>query len=161
MEKGHDLMAERRVCPHCTEQQMHDAADDLMLALGANPPTASHVHVPEPKTVAQGEPAADMAALPPPSDEQASRAVPKLLLGVGAAAILTGVVFLVTDEDPNPVGPQKSTIWDVGTAGAVCVGAGAVVAGIGAYLWFHDGAKSAPVASVSHDGAVIGWAGRF
>jgi hypothetical protein len=36
-----------------------------------------------------------------------------------------------------------------------------VTAGIGAYLWMRDGSHSAPVASVSHDGAVIGWAGRF
>ena len=31
--KGHDTMAERRVCHACTEKQMHDVVEDLMLVL--------------------------------------------------------------------------------------------------------------------------------
>ncbi len=166
MEKGHDMMAERRTCQKCTEKQMHELADDLMLTLAATPPANSHVHVPPPKEVAQ--PAEPVAPMPPPSlpledEPHHSRALPATLIGVGAASIITGVVFLITDEDPNPVGPQKEHLWDVGTAGAICVGAGAVVAGVGTYLWFRTGhdSSSAPVASVSHDSAIVGWAARF
>ncbi|MEO8553194.1 MAG: hypothetical protein ABI678_24645 [Kofleriaceae bacterium] len=162
VQKGHDTLAERRVCHGCTEKQMHDTVEDLMLILGANPPTGSHVHVPPPSVAAAGAPALDPEApLSPPSDERPSRAVPLTLIGVGAAAAITGVVFLITDEDPPTSGPQPEKIWDVGTAGAICLGAGVVTAGVGAYLWTRTGSQSAPVASVTHDGAVIGWAGRF
>lgn len=165
MEKGHDMMAERRSCQRCSEKQMHDIADDLMLSLAATPPTNSHVHVPEAKE-AVAQPSDPTLPTPVATDHDEphhSRALPATLIGVGAAAIITGVVFLVTDEDPNPVGPQKAHLWDVGTAGAICVGAGAVVAGVGAYLWVRSGhdSGSAPMASVSHDSAVVGWAARF
>jgi hypothetical protein len=167
MEKGHDMMAERRTCQRCSEKQMHDIADDLMLSLAATPPANSHVHVPEAKeAVAQSTESTTTVTAPitPELDEpHHSRALPATLIGVGAAAIITGVVFLVTDQDPNPVGPQQAHLWDVGTAGAICVGAGAVVAGVGAYLWVRAGhdSGSAPMASVSHDSAVLGWAARF
>ncbi|CAN5525190.1 hypothetical protein BH11MYX1_BH11MYX1_34270 [soil metagenome] len=165
MEKGHDMMAERRTCHKCTEKQMHEIADDLMLSLAATPPANSHVHVPDPKeVVAQPTDAPSPGPAPIEIDEpHHSRAVPATLIGIGAASLITGIVFLVTDEDPNPVGPQKEHLWDVGTAGAICVGAGAVVAGAGAYLWFRTGhdTGSAPVASVSHDSAIVGWAARF
>jgi len=169
MEKGHDMMAERRTCQKCTEKQMHDIADDLMLSLAATPPANSHVHVPEAKdVVAQPTPdSASMTAPTPPTigddEPHHSRALPATLIGVGAASIITGVVFLVIKEDPNPVGPQKEHIWDVGTTGAICVGAGAVVAGVGTYLWFRTGhdSSSAPVALVTHDRAILGWAARF
>jgi hypothetical protein len=83
------------------------------------------------------------------------------VIGVGVATAITGAVLLAIDQDPNPTGLQQPTIRDTGTAGAICIGAGVAAIGVGAYLWFHQGAHSAPVASVSHDGAVIGWAGRF
>jgi len=162
VQKGHDTLAERRVCHGCTEKQMHDTVEDLMLILGANPPTGSHVHVPPPSvaaatTTTAGEPdtVAHIDVIEP------TPKLPIVLIGVGAAAAITGAVFLITDEDPSPTGPQKEHIWDVGTAGAICVGAGAVAVGVGAYLWTREGSHSAPVAAVSHDGAVIGWAGRF
>ena len=167
MEKGHDMMAERRTCQKCTEKQMHDLADDLMLSLAATPPANSHVHVPEAKeAVAQPTEAEAPAPAPAPmvvAEQHTSHAMPATLIGVGAASIITGVVFLVTAEGPNPVGPQQEHIWDVGTAGAICVGAGAVIAGVGTYLWFHKGhdGDSAPIASVSRNSAVVGWAARF
>ncbi len=173
MEKGHDMMAERRTCQKCTEKQMHDIADDLMLSLAATPPANSHVHVPEAKpegkdVVAQPTPDSASMAAPPPQTQSEdephhSRALPATLIGVGAASIIVGVVFIVTDKDPNPVGPQQKRIFDGTTTGAICVGAGAVVAGVGAYLWLRTGhdSGSAPVASVSHDSAIFGWAARF
>lgn len=168
MEKGHDMMAERRTCQKCTEKQMHDLADDLMLSLAATPPANSHVHVPEAKEpVAQPTPdSASITARPPTIGEDEphhSRALPATLIGVGAASIIVGVVFLVTDKDPNPVGPQQKRVFDGTTTGAICVGAGALVAGFGTYLWFRTGhdSGSAPVAAVSHDSAILGWAARF
>ena len=162
MQKGHETMAERRSCHHCTEKEMHGIADDLMLALAAQPPTGSHVHVPPAgTTVAQAEPTTTAVATPTDGDDHPSRVVPAVIVGVGLATAITGAVFLAIDEDPNPVGPQKPHIYDTGTAGAICLGAGAVAIGVGAWMWFHQGASSAPVASVSHDSAVIGWAGRF
>ena len=43
----------------------------------------------------------------------------------------------------------------------ICVGIGAAAIVTGAILWFHAGSSSAPVASVTHDAAVVGWSGRF
>jgi hypothetical protein len=163
MQKGHDTMAERRACHHCTEKEMHGLADDLMLALAAQPPTGSHVHVPPPATVGQAEPptTAGAPAPLPVDDEQPSRVVPGVIIGVGLATAITGGVLFAIDQDPKPTGPQPQHITDTATAGVICVGAGVVAIGVGAWMWFHQGASSAPVASVSHDSAVIGWAGRF
>lgn len=159
VQKGHDTLAERRICHGCTEKQMHDTVDDLMLILGANPPTGSHVHVPPPSVAAAG-----VAGEPDPSTtvqvDQPSRTVPVTLVGLGAAVAITGGVLLFADRNPDPNGPQSKYLW-VRTAGVACIGAGVVTAGIGAYLWMRSGSDSAPVASVSHDGAVVGWAGRF
>jgi hypothetical protein len=67
---------------------------------------------------------------------------------------------LVATDSPASSGPQNQYLWGR-TSGVICIGAGAVALGVGAYLLFHKGADSAPVAAVSHDGAVVGWAGRF
>ncbi|MFT3698923.1 MAG: hypothetical protein QM831_37595 [Kofleriaceae bacterium] len=169
MQKGHETMAERRACHHCTEKEMHGIADDLMLALASQPPAGSHVHVPPPQTVGQTSGA---VAEPPASTEtpegQPSRALPYTMVGIGVGAIIAGAVLIAIDQDPPGVGsdgkatgPQPMTIRDTATAGVITIGAGVVVTGVGAYLWYRSGKSSAPVASVSHDGAVIGWAGRF
>lgn len=47
-------------------------------------------------------------------------------------------------------------------AGAAISIGGAVLAGVGAYLWFRrPAATSSPVAAVTDDGAYVGWLGRF
>lgn len=165
MQKGHDTMAERRTCHHCTEKEMHGLADDLMLALAAQPPIGSHVHVPPPSTTAQAEPTttAGEPVAPPPvdNDEQPSRVVPAVIIGAGAAVVITGAVLFATDKEPSMTGPQPK-YRDGRTAGVICMGAGAATIGVGVlWMMFHQRASSAPVASVSHDSAVIGWAGRF
>jgi hypothetical protein len=158
--KGHDTMAERRICHGCTEKQMHDVVEDLMLILGKDPPIGSHLHVPPPKQAAEATVASEPEApMLPPSDEQPRRVVPAVVMGIGAAVAITGAVLFATDS-VSATGPQNE--YRTGrTAGAICIGAGVVTAGVGAWLWFHEGAHSAPVASVSHDGAVVGWAARF
>ena len=161
MQKGHETMAERRACHHCTEKEMHGLADDLMLGLAAQPPTSSHVHVPPPTTVAQGEPT---TPVPPTTivegDQRPSRVVPGVVMGAGLAVAITGGVLFAIDKEPSKSGPQPE-FRNERTAGVICIGAGVAAIGVGAFLWFHQGASSTPVAAVSHDGAVIGWAGRF
>jgi hypothetical protein len=159
MQKGHETMAERRSCHHCTEKEMHGIADDLMLALGASPPTGSHVHVGAATTTAQAEPDGTAApAIAPPTDAAHSHIVPDIVIGAAVAVAITGGV-LIAATGPSSTGPQSQYLWGR-TAGIGCLGLGAVAIGVGAWLWFHQGADSAPVASVSHDGAVVGWAGR-
>ena len=93
------------------------------------------------------------------TDEQPHRVVPAVVMGIGGALAITGAVLFATDS-VSPTGPQSE--YRTGrTAGVICIGAGVATAAVGAYLWFHEGAHSAPVASVSHDGAVVGWAARF
>lgn len=158
--KHHDTMAERRVCHACTEKQMHDVVEDLMLVLGKDPPTGSHVHVPSPTQAAEATTASEPEAPAPlTDDEHPHRVVPAVVMGVGGALVITGAVLFATDS-VSATGPQSQ--YRTGrTAGAICMGAGVATAAVGAWLWFHQGAHSAPVASVSHDGAVVGWAARF
>lgn len=157
--KGHDTMAERRVCHGCTEKQMHGVVEDLMLVLGKNPPASSHVHVPPPAQVAEAAPASEPEAPAASSDEPPRKVVPAVVMGIGAAVAITGAVLFATDS-VSPTGPQSQ--YRAGqTAGVICLGAGVATAAAGAWLWFHQGAQSAPIASVSHDGAVVGWATRF
>jgi hypothetical protein len=158
--KGHDTIAERRVCHHCTDDAIRTTADDLMQALAADPPVS--MHVPEPKvgtgTEVSGATSAEPAYVP---EEEPSRLVPSLVLAGGAALVITGGVLVAIDQDVSPMGFQASSTYrDTATGGVVCIGLGAAAIAAGAYLWFHNG-SSAPVAAVSHDGATIGWAGRF
>jgi hypothetical protein len=158
--KGHDTMAERRVCHACTEKQMHGVVDDLMIVLAKDPPTGSHVHVPEPAQAAEATTASEPEAPAMPlTDDEPHRVVPAVVMGVGGVLAITGAVLFATDS-VSATGPQSE--YRTGrTAGVICMGAGVATAAVGAWLWFHEGAHSAPVASVSHDGAVVGWAARF
>jgi hypothetical protein len=158
--KGHDTMAERRVCHACTEKQMHGVEDDLMIVLAKDPPTGSHVHVPEPAQAAEATTASEPEAPAMPlTDDEPHRLVPAVVMGVGGVLAITGAVLFATDS-VSATGPQSE--YRTGrTAGVICMGAGVATAAVGAWLWFHEGAHSAPIASVSHDGAVVGWAARF
>jgi hypothetical protein len=87
--------------------------------------------------------------------------VPAVVLGAGAALAITGIVLVAIDQDPNPNGLQQPTYRDTKTAGIVFTALGAATLGLGGYLWFTQKPASTPVAAVTNDGAVIGWAGRF
>ena len=85
LQKGHDAIAERRICQRCLEEAMRSTAEDLMTALAAEPPTSTHVPVPSP----HGGPATEApASAPPPTDdgEHASRLVPGTVIGAGCGA---------------------------------------------------------------------------
>jgi hypothetical protein len=156
--KGHEALQERRTCKRCTEKQMRAAADDLMLALAAEPPTQAG-RAAAPVTVAQ-------ASSPPPplmqpTDEQpssSSKALPIAITAVGGVALVAGVVMIATG---GPPGATNEFYRDYRTPGYVVGGAGVVAIGVGVYLLLRPTAHSAPVAAITHDGAVFGWSGRF
>jgi hypothetical protein len=87
--------------------------------------------------------------------------LPYGLIGVGALALVGGVVMVAIDKDPDPKGVQSETYRDSATIGTVVGIAGAAALGVGIYLWITDKPSSQPVAAVSRDGAIVGWAGRF
>jgi hypothetical protein len=93
---------------------------------------------------------------------RSKKLVPAILLGSGAALLVTGVVLFALDEDhPAPVGPQEPTYRDTAPLGIGLAIGGAVVGGIGGYLLYRQKRSSAPVAAVTPNGATFGWAGSF
>lgn len=152
-QKGHEAIAERRVCSACTDDKLFATVDELMHAL---------VHEP-PLPLAGDKPAADAATITPATTDtgSSSRMLPYSLVGVGALALVGGVVMVGIDEDPDPIGVQSPTYRDTATIGAVVGIAGAAALGVGIYLWMTDKPSSQPIAAVSRDGAIVGWAGRF
>jgi hypothetical protein len=87
--------------------------------------------------------------------------MPLGLMAAGGVAIVAGGVLLAIDQDPSPIGPQQASYRDTATAGLVIGFAGAAAVGTGVYLWMQDRTHGAPVAAITHDGAVVGWTGRF
>lgn len=69
-----------------------------------------------------------------------SRAAKPLLLG-GGVVLAAGVVLLLLDDDskPSPRGTeQRATFYETTTPGLVTIGAGVVLAGLGAYLYWKS-----------------------
>lgn len=151
-QKGHEPVAERRVCEACAGDALHGTVEELMLSL---------VHEPPPPAPATAPTTSTPAPVPPSESSTRSRYVPLGLMAAGSVALVAGGIMIAIDEDPSPVGPQNATYRDTATGGAVLGLAGAAALGAGIYLWFQDRRSSAPIAAVSHDGAVVGWVGRF
>jgi hypothetical protein len=87
---------------------------------------------------------------------------PFILLGTGGALLATGLVLYAMDEDvPAPMGQQKELYQNTGPLGVGLVVTGLVVGGIGGYLLFRTKRSSTPVAAVTPEAALVGWAGRF
>ncbi len=85
---------------------------------------------------------------------------PLVVMSAGAAMIIAGGVMVAMDEDKGPDQPPEIN----NTApGGVALAVGGVLAIGGGFLWYRMTKKheSAPVAAVGHDGAYIGWQGRF
>ncbi len=153
LQKGHDAIAERRICQRCIEDQMRTTAEDLLTALASEPPVGSHVPVPDTGVAVQ--------FLPPSDDHRPSRLIPGTVIGAGVALAITGGILIGINQSVSPVGPQQPQYRDSQPAGIVVGLVGVAAIGAGIYLWFHQNAHSAPVAAVTHDGAVVGWTGRF
>jgi hypothetical protein len=79
--------------------------------------------------------------------------------------VVGGIVLIALDQEPDPtLNPQPQQLRDTRTPGIIVgiVGLGAVGAGV--YMWLkggHDNAGGAPVVSMEHGGASVGWTGRF
>lgn len=176
--KDHETLQERRTCKHCTDKKMRDAADDLMLALTAEPPsqpvtpqaaaapttvvTTPRYTTAAPVTVAQAEPASPPAAgPPPPTDEPAgsSKILPIAITAVGGVALVGGVGMIAFGGPPADT--TQKLYWNTRTPGYVVGAAGVVALGVGLYLLLRPDAQSAPVAAVTAGGAVFGWTGQF
>jgi hypothetical protein len=145
-QKAHDAVAERRVCEQCTEKSLQTTVDDLMLILAHESPTRLAVPV-----IREQE---------EPNESPMKKWLPVGLVGAGGLMVISGVVMIAIDEDPDPVGKQAPTLRDTATAGAVIGVLGVAAVGAGAYLWRRN-KQSAPVAAISSDGGYVGWAGRF
>lgn len=155
LQKGHETIGERRNCQRCTEADMRVAADDLMHALAAEPPVSSYVATP-----AKTAPAVQGDVSP----AARSRFIPSIVIGSGAALAVAGGVLIAIDQDQSDLpigGAQSAKFRDTATAGAICLGVGVAAIAVGTVLWFNDRGSSAPVAAVTGDAAVVGWAGRF
>jgi hypothetical protein len=90
-----------------------------------------------------------------------SRFLPGLAIGIGGAAIVSGTVLIVLDQDPNPMGPQQPRFYDTAKLGAATLAAGVVLAATGVYFLMRPHATSTATLAPLPGGAAIGWAGRF
>lgn len=145
-QKGHDALAERRVCTRCTDDTLHGTVDELMHAFVHDPPLPVEETSPAP--------------VEEPSEDRMRRWMPYGLIAAGGTALLAGGIMIAIDQDIDPVGKQHENIRDTAAGGVVLGIVGAAALGAGIYLWRRDH-RSAPVAAVSNDGGYVGWAGRF
>lgn len=118
-------------------------------------------------TIARGK-TADLAVVLQPSVAtssvhtlpHASRVVPGALIGIGATAVVAGVILYSIDEDPGPTGGKL--YWDTAPTGVAIGTVGLATAGLGAYLWYRASrAQSPPGIVVLHHGALVAWRGSF
>ncbi|MFT3698921.1 MAG: PEGA domain-containing protein [Kofleriaceae bacterium] len=96
----------------------------------------------------------------PVAGPSGSRLVPGIVMGAGIAAVGVGGVFLyygaLGGSDNKYVYPDSTPVG----IGVLAAGVGATI--IGSILFVQAGhPKSAPVASVSHDSAYLGWITSF
>lgn len=112
--------------------------------------------------------------LPPESNPVVARSQrwPLTLMAVGSVALIGGVVAVIIDEDPvrRADVKQPATLIDTARLGAGLIIGGAVVGGVGSYLWWrgrkHNRAAAKPPVSTAlmiptAHGAVVGVAGTF
>jgi PEGA domain len=86
-----------------------------------------------------------------------------LLIG-GGVAIVAGVSMLLLDQSPTgPDGKQRETYFEGTLPGSLLIGAGAVSAGIGTYLWLRSGrsANAKPTVSLAPGSALVNWQSSF
>lgn len=99
---------------------------------------------------------------PPPvaPPHRETRVLPALLITSGLAAAATGGVFLYYGHKGAPTDVY---IYPTATrTGAIVAGAGGVLVITGLIAWLRGpSATSAPSASITRDGTMVGWAGRF
>jgi len=94
--------------------------------------------------------------------------IPAALVGAGAAAMLSGAMLYVADQDPYlGHGWQRPTYRETSTAGLIIGGAGIALAGAGIWLLGREHEQPVrspalqPIVSVQRGSGFIGWARRF
>jgi hypothetical protein len=170
-QKDQDAIAERRTCSSCNDDKQFAMVDELMHALAHEPPppraTDKAATPPAPAApTGSGETTGSVATTSPETPGR-SHVLPYSVLGAGAVMFVGGIVLLAIDEDPDPTGVQSPTYTDTATLGTTFLAVGGAAVGIGVALVLLDRASSSradasrPVAAISHDSAIVGWAGRF
>jgi hypothetical protein len=204
--KGHNAIAERRICERCSQDTLRGTADTVMAALAGSAATSGRLKLmsdppgmlvlfdnsaigatPLERDVSAGEHTiilthgglkvgerkltihvGEIAEITVPVHEPERLApsdrddtLPKLGLGgviAGGVAIVAGTVMIVEGGDKG----TTRTYRDFRTPGYFVVSGGIVAAAVGGYLWWRGGhPSSAPVASISSQGAYLGWMRSF
>jgi hypothetical protein len=85
-----------------------------------------------------------------------------LVMGLGGAALAAGIALYLTSEEDTG---EKLYYRDTKALGIGLTAGGAVVAGLGVWLWLRargsDETTSAPVVSITHNGGMLGWTRAF
>jgi len=86
--------------------------------------------------------------------------LPLVTMGVGGALFVTGIVMFAIDQDEGRNEPEF--IRNTAPSG-IGIGIAGLAVAAGGYFWYRSATKreSAPVAAITHDGAYVGWLGRF
>jgi PEGA domain len=89
--------------------------------------------------------------------------IPGLIIGVGAAAIVTGIVLQLPPDAGPGIGSEPKYL--VNAPGAISVIGGGLAVGLGIYLWVRATNNAAPLsmptAAPMPGGGVVGWMGHF
>lgn len=142
-----------------------DWSTQVTLALEAD---AKTVDVPELQEIEPGGaelPKAIAAEQPPGSSGRRSVGLP-IAVGAGAVVLLGGAVLFALDQDPvtRPDQVASGRYRETATLGILLGASGAVLAGVGGFLWWRHGeARPAPVIVPASGGAgaVIGLSRSF
>ena len=124
------------------------------------PPVAAPlVPTPPEKTPTSAAASVQTQAGVTPSRRSRSMLVPKLLVGVGVASVITGGVLIWLDG-PDTFAPrdqpQPRLYYQTMLQGGLLLGGGAIAAGIGIYLWQRKPTSTTLIAAPTQGGAVIG-----
>lgn len=85
--------------------------------------------------------------------------VPALVGGGGVLLVVAGGIWQASTGAPDQF-EQPQRLYNKPAIGMIA--GGGVAIGVGAYLWFaRSKSSSAPTVSISHDGGMIGWSGRY
>jgi hypothetical protein len=139
-----------------------DAADGKTAEL-AIPLVPAPTAVPTRATSSAAPPPVPPPLAPPPAHHR--RALPIVVVGLGVAAIAAGGVALALDGSPviGAHTPIASPYYYTTTGpGIAAIAGGAVVAGVGAYLWWRFArSDTAPAIAATSGGAVLGVSHAF